>query len=132
MQQQQQQQQQQQRREEIYLEKTSASSQQQQQPQQPLTASAPSTPSFKPQPHSRPRLSLDTSQERLAIGADFEVVKHGDKSYLKLFSPILVESPVSFLNELQQREDKKKWENGPDEAFQRELEMERREAFKDI
>jgi len=104
------------RQDEIYLEKSAPA----------ITISAPSTPSFKPAPN-RPRLSLDTSRELLG---NITVIKHGDKSYLKLFSPVLVESPVSFLDQSQQVEDKKKWENGPDEAFQRQLEMERREAFK--
>ncbi|GJJ68384.1 hypothetical protein EMPS_00730 [Entomortierella parvispora] len=103
-----------QRQDEIYLEKSTQS------------ITTPSTPSFKPVPN-RPRLSLDTSRELLG---NITVIQHGDKSYLKLFSPILVESPVSFLNETQQLEDKKKWEDGPDEAFQRQLEMERREVFK--
>ncbi|CAO3574260.1 unnamed protein product [Mortierella alpina] len=74
-----------------------------------------------------PRLSLDTSQERLQ---NVTVIQHGDRSYLKLFSPALVESPVSFLDTKQLFEDKKLWENGPDEALQKKLDFERREAYK--
>jgi hypothetical protein len=76
-----------------------------------------------------PRLSLDTSQERLQPKSP-TIIQHGDQSYLKLFSPTLVESPVSYLDEKQQIADKKMWENGPDEAFQKQLDMERRDAHK--
>ncbi|KAF9934013.1 hypothetical protein BGZ65_003945 [Modicella reniformis] len=74
-----------------------------------------------------PLLSLDTSDERLQ---NIKVIQFGSKSYLKLFSPSLVESPVSFLNQKQLLDDKKLWENGPNEAFQKQLEMEKREAFR--
>ncbi|KAF9897698.1 hypothetical protein BX616_005128, partial [Lobosporangium transversale] len=107
--------------------------QQQQQQQQQLMQKQQrfqEKPSQQPSPPpgraGGPRLSLDTSQERLQ---KFTVIKHGDQTCLKLFSPNLVESPVSFLSEKQLLEDKKLWENGPDEAFQRKLEMERREAY---
>ncbi|KAF9573665.1 hypothetical protein EC968_008181 [Mortierella alpina] len=73
------------------------------------------------------RLSLDTSDERLQ---NITIVKHGNKKYLKLFSPSLVESPVSFLDQKQLTIDRKLWENGPDEAFQKQLEVEKREAYK--
>ncbi|KAI9242345.1 MAG: hypothetical protein BYD32DRAFT_403355 [Podila humilis] len=85
-------------------------------------AQAPSPP---PAP-TRPRLSLDTSRERL----NATVVCKGDKSYLKLFSPVLVESPVSFLDSKQLSEDKKLWEHGPDAAFQKQLDLEKRDAYK--
>ncbi|KAG0271842.1 hypothetical protein BGZ95_000285 [Linnemannia exigua] len=96
--------------------------------------SAPSSPLFPLTSGGRgagllPRLSLDTSQERLQQ-KPATVIQHGDQSYLKLFSPTLVESPVSYLDEKQQIADKKMWENGPDEAFQRQLDIERREACK--
>lgn len=84
-------------------------------------------PSPPPGRAGGPRLSLDTSQERLQ---NVTVIQHGDKSYLKLFSPALVESPVSFLDTKQLFEDKKMWENGPDEALQKKLDSERREAYK--
>ncbi|KAF9091504.1 hypothetical protein BGX27_002019 [Mortierella sp. AM989] len=74
-----------------------------------------------------PRLSLDTSDERLQ---DIKFVRHGNKRYLKLFSPSLVESPVSYLNQKQLTEDKSLWENGPNEAFQKQLEIERRDAYR--
>ncbi|KAF9438600.1 hypothetical protein BGZ76_006652 [Entomortierella beljakovae] len=74
-----------------------------------------------------PRLSLDTSDERLQ---NLKFVQHGNKRYLKLLSPGLVESPVSFLSQKQLTDDKKLWENGPNEAFQKQLEMERRDAYK--
>jgi hypothetical protein len=74
-----------------------------------------------------PPLSLDTSNERLQ---NIKVIELGNKRYLKLFSPSLVESPVSFLNHKQQIADQKLWENGPDEAFQKQLDMEKREAFR--
>ncbi|KAF9951342.1 hypothetical protein BGZ70_001031 [Mortierella alpina] len=73
------------------------------------------------------RLSLDTSDERLQ---NITIVKHGNKKYLKLFSPSLVESPVSFLDQKQLVNDRKLWENGPDEAFQKQLEVEKREAYR--
>ncbi|CAO3567567.1 unnamed protein product [Mortierella alpina] len=73
------------------------------------------------------RLSLDTSDERLQ---NITIVKHGNKKYLKLFSPSLVESPVSFLDQKQLISDRKLWENGPDEAFQKQLEVEKREAYR--
>ncbi|KAF9919793.1 hypothetical protein FBU30_010531 [Linnemannia zychae] len=99
------------------------------QQQQHHLASPPSSPLF---PLDRraglPRLSLDTSHERLQ--KEPTVIQHGDQSYLKLFSPTLVDSPVSFLDEKQLLADKKMWENGPDEAFQKQLEMERCEANK--
>ncbi|KAF9094250.1 hypothetical protein BGX29_009603 [Mortierella sp. GBA35] len=87
-----------------------------------------SSPPHSPLRAGFPRLSLDTSPERLQ--KPVTVIQHGDQSYLKLFSPILVDSPVSYLDEKQQIADKKMWENGPDEAFQRQLDMERREAYK--
>ncbi|KAF9351927.1 hypothetical protein BGX34_000275 [Mortierella sp. NVP85] len=74
-----------------------------------------------------PPLSLDTSNERLQ---NIKVIELGNKRYLKLFSPNLVESPVSFLNHKQQIADQELWENGPNEAFQKQLDMERREAFR--
>lgn len=74
-----------------------------------------------------PALSLDTSGERLQ---NIKVIQFGNKSYLKLFSPSLVESPVSFLDYKQMTEDKQLWENGPNEAFQKQLDMEKREAFR--
>ncbi|KAI8355228.1 hypothetical protein B0O80DRAFT_39296 [Mortierella sp. GBAus27b] len=74
-----------------------------------------------------PKLSLDTSQERLQ---KYTVVNHDGQSYLKLFSPVLVESPVSFLTPHQLFDDKKLWENGPDVALQTKIDTERREAFK--
>ncbi|KAF9191260.1 hypothetical protein BGZ51_007580 [Haplosporangium sp. Z 767] len=74
-----------------------------------------------------PRLSLDTSEERLQ---NITVITHGNKKYLKLFSPSLVESPVSFLDQKQLTDDKKLWENGPNEAFQKQLEIEKREAYR--
>ncbi|KAF9399552.1 hypothetical protein BGX21_006078 [Mortierella sp. AD011] len=83
-------------------------------------------PSPPPGRAGGPRLSLDTSFERLQ---SFTVIQHGDQSYLKLFSPALVESPVSFLSAKQILEDKKLWEGGPDEAFQRKLDMEKRETY---
>lgn len=83
------------------------------------------TPSPPPSP-TRPRLSLDTSHERL----NATVVCKDDKSYLKLFSPVLVESPVSFLDSKQLFEDKKLWENGPDAAFQKQLDIEKRDTYK--
>ncbi|KAF9998243.1 hypothetical protein BGZ79_008079 [Entomortierella chlamydospora] len=83
-------------------------------------------PSPPPGRAGGPRLSLDTSFERLQ---NFTVIQHGDQSYLKLFSPALVESPVSFLSAKQILEDKKLWEGGPDEAFQRKLDMEKRETY---
>ncbi|KAF9579852.1 hypothetical protein BGW38_003715, partial [Lunasporangiospora selenospora] len=67
--------------------------------------------------------------ERLQ-NTNFTVIQHGDKKYLKLFSPTLVESPVSYLSTKQLTEDKTMWEDGPDAAFQKQLEMERREANK--
>ncbi|KAK3839724.1 MAG: hypothetical protein J3R72DRAFT_176048 [Linnemannia gamsii] len=97
--------------------------------------SAPSSPLFPLTSSGRgagsllPRLSLDTSQERLQQ-KPATIIQHGDQNYLKLFSPTLVESPVSYLDEKQQVADKKMWEHGPDEAFQRQLDMERREAYK--
>ncbi|KAG0311246.1 hypothetical protein BGZ99_010309, partial [Dissophora globulifera] len=80
-----------------------------------------------PSPRARgPRLSLDTSQERLQ---NVTLIQHGNQSYLKLFSPTLVESPVSFLSTGQLIEDAKLWENGPDEALEKRMEMERREVY---
>ncbi|KAK3815053.1 MAG: hypothetical protein J3Q66DRAFT_343708 [Benniella sp.] len=74
-----------------------------------------------------PPLSLDTSNERLQ---NIKVIELGNKRYLKLFSPSLVESPVSFLNHKQQIADQELWKNGPNEAFQKQLDMEKREAFR--
>ncbi|GJJ77092.1 hypothetical protein EMPS_09451 [Entomortierella parvispora] len=74
-----------------------------------------------------PRLSLDTSDERLQ---NVTVINHGNRRYLKLFSPGLVESPQSFLNQKQLVEDKNLWENGPNAAFQKQLEVEKREAYR--
>ncbi|KAG0348046.1 hypothetical protein BG004_006253 [Podila humilis] len=100
-------------------------------------------PSPPPSP-TRPRLSLDTSQERLNYNNNnnndnhhnnnlpFTVVNKDDKSYLKLFSPVLVDSPVSYLDAKQLHDDKKLWENGPDAAFQKQLQMEKHEAHKDL
>jgi hypothetical protein len=70
---------------------------------------------------------LDTSQERLQ---KYTVVNHEGQSYLKLFSPVLVESPVSFLNDKQLFNDRKLWENGPDDVLQKRIDMEKRETFK--
>ncbi|KAG0277543.1 hypothetical protein BGZ96_002825, partial [Linnemannia gamsii] len=106
----------------------------QQQQQQAMLASPPPSPlSLDHNSSNRraclPRLSLDTSQERLQPKSP-TIIQHGDQSYLKLFSPTLVESPVSYLDEKQQIADTKMWENGPDEAFQKQLDMERRDAQK--
>lgn len=102
----------------------------QQQQQQAMLASPPPSPlSLDNRRAGLPRLSLDTSQERLSQKSP-TIIQHGDQSYLKLFSPTLVESPVSYLDEKQQIADKKMWENGPDEAFQKQLDMERRDAHK--
>ncbi|KAG0346917.1 hypothetical protein BGZ54_005066, partial [Gamsiella multidivaricata] len=87
----------------------------------------PFQPSPPPGRAGGPRLSLDTSQERLQ---KFTVVQHNNQSYLKLFTPTLVESPVSFLSPTQLLDDKKLWENGPNEAFQKKLDMEKREVYK--
>ncbi|KAF9116004.1 hypothetical protein BGX27_005441 [Mortierella sp. AM989] len=100
--------------------------QQQQWKRQEYQEKATQQPSPPPGRAGGPRLSLDTSHERLQ---NFTVIQHGDQSYLKLFSPTLVESPVSFLSPRQIIEDKKLWENGPDEAFQRKLDSEKRETF---
>ncbi|KAF9341726.1 hypothetical protein BGZ91_003355 [Linnemannia elongata] len=102
----------------------------QQQQQQAMLASPPPSPlSLDNRRAGLPRLSLDTSQERLSQKSP-TIIQHGDQSYLKLFSPTLVDSPVSYLDEKQQIADKKMWENGPDEAFQKQLDMERRDAHK--
>ncbi|KAF9428165.1 hypothetical protein BGZ94_003206 [Podila epigama] len=90
---------------------------QQQQEQQTLEKS-----SFR-----SPGLSLDTSGERLQNAT---IVHHNNKQYLKLFSPGLVESPVSFLDQKQLVEDEKLWENGPDAAFQKQLESDRHKAIR--
>ncbi|KAK3807637.1 MAG: hypothetical protein J3Q66DRAFT_355952 [Benniella sp.] len=74
-----------------------------------------------------PKLTLDTSQERLQ---KYTVVNHDGQSYLKLFSPVLVESPVSFLSDKQLFDDRKLWENGPDDVLQKKIDMEKRETFK--
>ncbi|KAF9107755.1 hypothetical protein BGX29_005042 [Mortierella sp. GBA35] len=74
-----------------------------------------------------PRLSLDTSDERLQ---NITFVQHNNKRYMKLFSPSLVESPVTFLDKKQVLDDKKLWENGPDFAFQKQLDTEKREAYR--
>ncbi|KAF9425829.1 hypothetical protein BGZ94_007180 [Podila epigama] len=86
----------------------------------PATPTTPTTP-------TRPRLSLDTSPERLQQ-PNITIVHHNNKQYRKLFSPVLVESPVSFLDSKQLSEDTKLWENGPDAAFQHQLEMEKNRA----
>ncbi|KAG0305733.1 hypothetical protein BGZ98_003654 [Dissophora globulifera] len=98
--------------------------QQQQQQQQQFSEK----PAIGPGRPGGPRLSLslDTSDERLQT----KVIRLGNKRYLKLFSPILVESPISYLNHKQLDEDKKLWENGPNEAFQKQLETEKREAYR--
>ena len=57
------------------------------------------------------------------------VIKKGNRRYLKLFSPGLVESPQSFLDQEQLNEDKNLWENGPNAAFQKQLELEKQEAI---
>lgn len=75
----------------------------------------------------KPRLSLDTSDERLQ---NITFVSHNNKRYMKLFSPSLVDSPVTFLDKKQLLDDKKLWENGPDMAFQKQLETEKREAWR--
>ncbi|KAI8605038.1 hypothetical protein EDD21DRAFT_173171 [Dissophora ornata] len=101
--------------------------QQMQQVQELQEKSSYQTPPPSPGRAARgPRLSLDTSQERLH---KFTVIQHNNQSYLKLFTPTLVESPVSFLSANQQLQDKKLWENGPDEALQKKMEMERREVY---
>ncbi|KAF9343440.1 hypothetical protein BGX26_005714, partial [Mortierella sp. AD094] len=100
--------------------------QQQQWKRQEFQEKATQQPSPPPGRAGGPRLSLDTSFERLQ---NFTVIQHGDQSYLKLFSPTLVESPVSFLSSKQIMEDKKLWEDGPDEAFQKKLDMEKRETY---
>ncbi|KAG0360437.1 hypothetical protein BGZ54_009560 [Gamsiella multidivaricata] len=84
-------------------------------------------PAVGPGRSGGPRLSLDTSDERLQ---NVKVINHNNKRYLKLFSPSLVESPVSYLDRRQLSEDRKLWENGPNEAFQKQLEMEKREAYR--
>ena len=81
----------------------------------------------KSAPASKPRLSLDTSDERLQ---NITFVSHNNKRYMKLFSPSLVESPVTFLDKKQLMDDKKLWESGPDMAFQKQLEAERRDAYR--
>ncbi|KAG0341592.1 hypothetical protein BG000_008651 [Podila horticola] len=97
---------------------------QQQQPQTP----PPQQHRVQEKPLARgPRLSLDTSDERLQTTT---IIHHNNKQYLKLFSPGLVDSPVSFLDQKQLVEDCKLWENGPDEAFQKQLETDRREAYR--
>ncbi|KAF9541005.1 hypothetical protein EC957_003584 [Mortierella hygrophila] len=102
----------------------------QKQQQQGMLASPPPSPlSLDTRRSGLPRLSLDTSQERLSLKSP-TIIQHGDQSYLKLFSPTLVDSPVSYLDEKQQIADSKMWENGPDEAFQMQLDMERRDALK--
>ncbi|KAF9538763.1 hypothetical protein EC957_006216 [Mortierella hygrophila] len=75
----------------------------------------------------KPRLSLDTSDERLQ---NITFVSHNNRRYMKLFSPSLVDSPVTFLDKKQLLDDKKLWENGPDMAFQKQLETEKREAWR--
>lgn len=101
--------------------------QQQHQQQQPHTP-PPQQQRVQEKPLARgPRLSLDTSDERLQTTT---IIHHNNKQYLKLFSPGLVDSPVSFLDQKQQVEDSKLWENGPDEAFQKQLETDRREAYR--
>jgi hypothetical protein len=75
----------------------------------------------------KPRLSLDTSDERLQ---NVTFVSHNNKRYMKLFSPSLVDSPVTFLDRKQLSDDRKLWENGPDMAFQKQLETEKREAWR--
>ncbi|KAG0295702.1 hypothetical protein BGZ96_011169 [Linnemannia gamsii] len=74
----------------------------------------------------KPRLSLDTSDERLQ---NINFVSHNNKRYTKLFSPNLVDSPVTFLDRKQLSDDRKLWENGPDMAFQKQLETEKRDAW---
>ncbi|KAG0082655.1 hypothetical protein BGZ93_008352 [Podila epicladia] len=106
--------------------------QQQQLQQQQLQQQQPQTPPpqqriQEKQPAKGPRLSLDTSDERLQTTT---IIHHNNKQYLKLFSPGLVDSPVSFLDQKQLVEDKKLWENGPDDAFQKQLETDRREAYR--
>ncbi|KAG9064241.1 hypothetical protein KI688_003429 [Linnemannia hyalina] len=102
----------------------------QKQQQQGMLASPPPSPlSLDTRRAGLPRLSLDTSQECL-LQKSPTIIQHGDQSYLKLFSPTLVDSPVSYLDEKQQIADNKMWENGPDEAFQKQLDMERRDALK--
>ncbi|KAF9117529.1 hypothetical protein BGX30_005383, partial [Mortierella sp. GBA39] len=102
----------------------------QKQQQQGMLASPPPSPlSLDTRRAGLPRLSLDTSQECLSQKSP-TIIQHGDQSYLKLFSPTLVDSPVSYLDEKQQIADNKMWENGPDEAFQKQLVMERRDALK--
>ncbi|KAK3847581.1 MAG: hypothetical protein J3R72DRAFT_431699 [Linnemannia gamsii] len=112
-QQQQQQQQQKPSHKQLFLQQLH---QQQQEQQQMYEKSTP-----------KPRLSLDTSDERLQ---NITFVSHNNKRYMKLFSPSFVDSPVSFLDKKQQFDDKKLWENGPDMAFQKQLETEKREAWR--
>ncbi|KAI9232045.1 hypothetical protein MVEG_04542 [Podila verticillata NRRL 6337] len=100
--------------------------QQQQQPHPPPPPQQQPRIQEKP-PAKGPRLSLDTSDERLQ---NTTIIHHNNKQYLKLFSPGLVDSPVSYLDQKQLVEDKKLWENGPDEAFQKQLETDRREAYR--
>ncbi|KAF9324119.1 hypothetical protein BG006_000855 [Podila minutissima] len=102
--------------------------QQQQQLQQQLPQTSPQQQRIQEKPPAKgPRLSLDTSDERLQTTT---IIHHNNKQYLKLFSPGLVDSPVSFLDQKQLVEDKKLWENGPDDAFQKQLETDRREAHR--
>ncbi|KAG0248652.1 hypothetical protein BG011_010036 [Mortierella polycephala] len=93
-----------------------------------IASSVPPSPLSPSRRAGGPRLSLDTSQERLQ---NITIIKDGDKSYLKLFSPDLVESPVSYLSANQLFDDKKLWENGPDEVLKKQLERENTEVFKE-
>ncbi|KAG0241743.1 hypothetical protein BGW41_005397 [Actinomortierella wolfii] len=89
--------------------------------------SPPMSPTRPCPPPAVPGLSLDTSEECLQR---VTVLKMGDKKYLKLFSPNLVESPVSFLTQKQLSEDQKLWEKGPDEVLRIQIENERRDAHR--
>ncbi|KAG0268286.1 hypothetical protein DFQ27_007137 [Actinomortierella ambigua] len=95
--------------------------------QQQHLPSPPMSPTRPCPPPAVPGLSLNTSEECLQR---VTVMSTGDKKYLKLFSPNLVESPVSFLTQKQLNEDKKLWEKGPDEVLRLQIENEHRDAHR--
>ncbi|KAG0346292.1 hypothetical protein BG004_002000, partial [Podila humilis] len=103
--------------------------QQEQQQQQYSTYQSQYRIHEKQPPLRGPRLSLDTSDELLQQDR-ITIIHHQNNRYLKLLSPGLVDSPVSFLDQKQLVEDKRLWENGPDEAFAKQLESDRREAYR--
>ncbi|KAF9973038.1 hypothetical protein BGZ73_003748 [Actinomortierella ambigua] len=97
------------------------------QQQQQHLPSPPMSPTRPCPPPAVPGLSLDTSKECLQRVSE---LKMGDNKYLKLFSPNLVESPVSFLTQKQLSEDQKLWEKGPNEVLRLQIENERRDAHR--